>query len=484
MDYQTGVPTKAVADTASAGAFKAPSAARLGVLAVSALLALALFMATGGAGTSAAATQCSGVQVRPGDDLTKVAASNPAGTSFCIQDGTHYVSKDVVVQSGDSFVGVYTDRSRPKVVWNSSAPGHVFNTGPVTSKAYFSELDISGAVHEDACEPDCGRGIGSGGNNVTIEKSRLHHNENAGIGGMGDGLIVRDVELDNNGSHDAARDNDPGDPRFSVSAAGLKTTGTATIERVNAHDNYWAGIWIDVSGTDFTLSDSKAERNGKVGIHYEISDGPFVIERNVVKDNGKGHPDWGTHTYESRFGGMLVIGSYNGTIRNNTFGGNSTKAVQVIPDSRNSNGADLNVDVVNNALNGDTLLGCGKNGVVCSGNEADAVADATAPKITGTKPADDETGTRRSANVTATFSEEMDPNTLTGNSVKLINTRTGSIVQAEVSCDDSCKAVTIDPDSRLARKTKYKAVVTTEAQDLVGQAMEENETWTFTTGRR
>jgi hypothetical protein len=64
------------------------------------------------------------------------------------------------------------------------------------------------------------------------------------------------------------------------------------------------------------------------------------------------------------------------------------------------------------------------------------------------------------------------------------STGTAGRVKAEVSCDSPCKKATLNPWTKLARKTKYKAIITTDVQDLVGHAMEKNETWTFTTGRR
>jgi hypothetical protein len=52
-----------------------------------------------------------------------------------------------------------------------------------------------------------------------------------------------------------------------------------------------------------------------------------------------------------------------------------------------------------------------------------------------------------------------------------------------VSCDNPCNTVTIDPYSKLARETKYKAIITTEAKDLAGNTLTRNYSWTFTTGR-
>jgi hypothetical protein len=63
-----------------------------------------------------AAYACSGKHVYPSQNLTTVAANSSAGTTFCIHDGTYNVSKAVVVQDNDKFIGLYNDRSRPAVL--------------------------------------------------------------------------------------------------------------------------------------------------------------------------------------------------------------------------------------------------------------------------------------------------------------------------------------------------------------------------------
>ena len=63
-----------------------------------------------------AAYPCSGKHVYPSQNLTTVAANSSAGTTFCIHDGTYNVSKAVVVQDNDKFIGLYNDRSRPAVL--------------------------------------------------------------------------------------------------------------------------------------------------------------------------------------------------------------------------------------------------------------------------------------------------------------------------------------------------------------------------------
>jgi DNA-binding beta-propeller fold protein YncE len=114
--------------------------------------------------------------------------------------------------------------------------------------------------------------------------------------------------------------------------------------------------------------------------------------------------------------------------------------------------------------------------------------NGAAPKVSATTPASGKTGVRRDSNITATFSEQMDSYTLSNwgpSSVKIVKASTRQEVWlADVSCDNPCWTVTIDPSSNLAKKTKYKATITTKAKDLSGKALSKNYSWTFTTGRR
>lgn len=99
----------------------------------------------------------------------------------------------------------------------------------------------------------------------------------------------------------------------------------------------------------------------------------------------------------------------------------------------------------------------------------------------------------RRTNVMATFSEnfEMDEGTLVTNSTvqapgafTLVKMKTGAVVDATVSCDDPCETVTLDPVGKLARRATYKATITTAAEDLAGNPLDAEKSWTFKTRRR
>jgi hypothetical protein len=115
----------------------------------------------------------------------------------------------------------------------------------------------------------------------------------------------------------------------------------------------------------------------------------------------------------------------------------------------------------------------------------------TGPTVSSTTPTSGATGVRRGSSPTATFSEEMNPDTLTTSTVKLsvYNKKKGRYVlvsNTTVRCDSPCYTVTLDPygtsSTLLAANAKYKVTITTGAKDATGDALAQNKAWTFTTG--
>ena len=307
-----------------------------------------------------AATSCSGKHVYPSQNLTTVAQNSPAGTTFCIHDGTYNVSSPVKVERNDRFVGVYRDSSRPAVVTTKAQ--QLFNTG-AGNGAVINKLRISGAVGGNYCEPYCGRGIGGGGSNLTVKKVRLTGNKNQGIGGTGPGLQVEDSEIDHNGSWSfSGLDN----ATFAASA-GIKSVKSMTVLNSHIHDNYWSGVWSDKRSTTFTVRGSTITNNGKAGIHFEVSDGPATFAGNKIKANGTLGDKAGLHA------GILIVSSSRADIYNNTFGGTARSfgsavgfGVQVKNDGRAPGVRGIKIH--DNTKNGDAIVGCTLSGVDCWGN--------------------------------------------------------------------------------------------------------------------
>jgi hypothetical protein len=85
------------------------------------------------------------------------------------------------------------------------------------------------------------------------------------------------------------------------------------------------------------------------------------------------------------------------------------------------------------------------------------------------------------ANVTAVFSEAMDPATITGTNVTL---KQGAVqIAAAVTYVAATRTVTIDPSANLSARTVYTATIKGPggAKDLAGNALATDKVWTFTT---
>jgi hypothetical protein len=138
-------------------------------------LVLVVSMAIGlGVSVAPAATRCNPV-LTPGENLARVAAHCPPSTTFTIKDGTYKLSRAVIAQSGDTFKGVYSDATRPKIDANGAQMA--FNVGG-TKGVTISGLSISGTRGGEWCEPACGGAIKKDGRNLHVLNVRLHHNLN------------------------------------------------------------------------------------------------------------------------------------------------------------------------------------------------------------------------------------------------------------------------------------------------------------------
>jgi hypothetical protein len=107
--------------------------------------------------------------------------------------------------------------------------------------------------------------------------------------------------------------------------------------------------------------------------------------------------------------------------------------------------------------------------------------DTTAPTVTGRTPAPGATGVAAGANVVATFSEPMDPATLTGATVSLAPTAGGPAVAASVAVSGGGAVATLDPSADLAAQTQYTATVAGSAADVAGNPLGAPQSWSFTT---
>ena len=107
-----------------------------------------------------------------------------------------------------------------------------------------------------------------------------------------------------------------------------------------------------------------------------------------------------------------------------------------------------------------------------------AALDATAPTVTGTVNANGATNVAINTNPGATFSEVMDPATITATTFTLAQGATavaGTVTYVGVNA-------VFTPTSALAANTTYTATITTGAKDVAGNALASNFVWSWTTG--
>ncbi len=107
-----------------------------------------------------------------------------------------------------------------------------------------------------------------------------------------------------------------------------------------------------------------------------------------------------------------------------------------------------------------------------------ATSDVIPPVVTSTVPARGASGVSLSGNITATFSEAMDPLTITTATMTLYQGTTqvsGTVIYTGVTAS-------FNPASDLTASTVYTATITTGVKDLAGNAMVNNYVWPFTTG--
>ena len=123
------------------------------------------------------------------------------------------------------------------------------------------------------------------------------------------------------------------------------------------------------------------------------------------------------------------------------------------------------------------MAGCG--GSDGGGGIGIAGLDAGAPTVSSTDPADTETGVAINQNIIATFSEAMNPTTITPTTFIVIQQGVAA-VPGTVTYVGTVAKLTLTRD--LIPNSIVTAMITTGVTDLAGNAMAANKTWSFTTG--
>lgn len=105
--------------------------------------------------------------------------------------------------------------------------------------------------------------------------------------------------------------------------------------------------------------------------------------------------------------------------------------------------------------------------------------DTTAPTLSSIAPTDTSTGQSPTTKVTLTFSEEIDP--LTVSTTNITFKQGTTTVASHIEIGDDLKTVTLTPEAELALNTTYTTTITTSVKDVHGNAFASSSAKTFTT---
>ena len=100
--------------------------------------------------------------------------------------------------------------------------------------------------------------------------------------------------------------------------------------------------------------------------------------------------------------------------------------------------------------------------------------DTTVPAIASTTPANSASNFSVSSPASATFSEAMDPSTISASTFTIDGGVTGTVNYSGLTA-------VFTPSNNLSYNTTYTATITTGAKDLAGNALSADYTWSFTT---
>ena len=107
--------------------------------------------------------------------------------------------------------------------------------------------------------------------------------------------------------------------------------------------------------------------------------------------------------------------------------------------------------------------------------------DTRGPEVAATSPKDGSNDVSPGAEITATFSEAVDPATVAGETFTLVVETTGQTVTGKVTYDPATRRGRLRPEKSLLPLTTYRAVVSAGVKDLVGNPMPKDFEWSFQT---
>ena len=109
--------------------------------------------------------------------------------------------------------------------------------------------------------------------------------------------------------------------------------------------------------------------------------------------------------------------------------------------------------------------------------------DGICPLVISTDPANLATGVPLDKIITATFNEQMDPETITPESMILQSSAKGlQDLSGSLTYDGNSEKMSFKPNAKLLAGTTYSVTIMSTVKDLTGNALQEDYVWTFSTG--
>jgi parallel beta-helix repeat protein len=307
------------------------------------------------------------------EGVITIAAGTHLQQSITPKDGQSFVGEPGAILDGEliarrAFGGTADNVTLSNLVVTRYAPVLRDGTIQADQTTGWTILDVEvsysrGEYTHSNCTSGCG-GMGIRmGRQMTIRGCQLHHNDQYGIAGDGDGSLIENTEIAFNND----RNNIGG-----ATSSGTKFTNTdGLVLRGNyVHDNGKNGLWLDINNIDYVIEDNVVENNGSNGIFIEVSLGG-VIRNNQVRRNGLLEVNGCSLMYCS---GILVAHSPDVEVYGNTVEANYRGIGGLQQDRNKSNSAWIlnNLWVHDNVISGNMDV---QAGIVMGGR----LWDPTAP---------------------------------------------------------------------------------------------------------
>lgn len=234
---------------------------------------------------------CSGVIVKPANNIQSLVDTNPAGTTFCLNAGT-YNRQTVTPKDGNQFIGAFDGanaavldgRGTATTAFRGTAKHVVIKNLRITNYNTATQagtVSVTGAYLILQSNEISHAGQGSGilvENHALVIGNHIHHNAQEGYVSHGVGNTFDSNDIDTNNPTNGYWDH------------GEQGGGKAAYNRYltfwynYSHGNGGPGFWTDINNIYTTYWYNKTSANTGAGIEHEISYNASIIGNDLQGD--------------------------------------------------------------------------------------------------------------------------------------------------------------------------------------------------------